>query len=165
MSDKGITPPKRSRPSENRGSGDMVVARRWEYHRKGRGGCRMAGWISAVCGAPRNFLRACCTVIDCLNARSADGSIQHHALDLSTVKAAPGRRPNPRSDDGFLCVSLPIDPDSHSERLVDERNVFFTYEFFLTPSGFLLACGRRLVFRCGCGYINKTRRGRGLHQL
>jgi hypothetical protein len=35
-------------------------------------------------------------------------------------------------------VSLPlaIDPDSHSERLVDERNVFFAYKFFLTPSGF-----------------------------
>jgi hypothetical protein len=59
ISDEGIKPPKIEAIGKS-GSGDMVVERRWEYHRKRRGGCRMVGWISAVCGAPRNFLRACC---------------------------------------------------------------------------------------------------------
>ena len=62
-------------------------------------------------------------------------------------------------------VPLPIDPDSHSERLVDERNVFFAYKIFLIPSGLLLACGRSGFRGCGYGYIYKTRRDRDFRQL
>jgi hypothetical protein len=64
-------------------------------------------------------------VIDRVNARSADGSIQHHALALSTVKAARIRVAITASS-----VSLPIDPDPHSEWLVVERNVFFRVLIF-----------------------------------
>jgi hypothetical protein len=42
MSDEGIKPQKIEAIGKS-GSGDMVVARRWEYHRKRHGGCRMGG--------------------------------------------------------------------------------------------------------------------------
>ena len=76
-------------------------------------------------------------------------------FDFSTVKAA-SRRFRTRVATMASSVSLPIDPDSHSEGLVGEQNVFFAYQIFLTPSGLLLARGRWWVFRgCGCGTYTK----------
>ena len=122
--------------------------------------------------APRNLLRA--YVVNqsescASDTRSADGSIRHHALDFSTVKAAPevdvrGRLATTASSDhnhGLFQSILTRTP-----WVVAERNVFFAYNFFLTPFGLLLACRRWSVFRgCGYGYLYKTRRGREFHQL
>ena len=96
-----------------------------------------------------------------VKARSADGA------RFSTVKGAPGRCPNPRSDDCFLYLS--IDPDSHSVACGRTKRFFRVYcKFSLPPLvDFSRVEGDRVSSQgCGCGYIYKnTTWQRGFRQL
>ena len=112
----------------------------WQDAGKGIRGLPHGGLGQRRLWAPRIFLRVSCAVIDRV-------LVNAYALDFSTMKAAPGRCPNPRSDDGFLrpCHGLfqsILRFLTHTPKDLWTNDTFFSRINFSLPSGLLLACGR-----------------------
>jgi hypothetical protein len=125
----------------------------------GGGGQATACWISAVSRLRLEFSYASAVIDRVVNARSADEST---GAPLSTsTRKQPQVEVRTRVATTALSVSertVLIDPDSHPDWPVDERNVFFFGVYiFSSLLGCLLACGG--LWPCGCSgvWVHKQR--------